>query len=102
MDLAERINNRPQLSTDGFRPYINAVEDTFGAEIDYGQLVKLFGQEIEPGRERYSPSGLAAIVKKQISGDPDEDLISTSLVLVIRTDARGTHEDDSALDRSPM
>ncbi|MEE8177671.1 MAG: IS1 family transposase [Acidobacteriota bacterium] len=79
-DLAERVSNRPQLSTDGFEAYISAVEDTFGADIDFGQLIKLFGQPADTGRERYSPSGLAAIIKERICGSPDEDLISTSHV----------------------
>ena len=79
-DLAERVENIPQLSTDGFKSYITAVEDTFGADVDFGQLIKLFSKSAEEGRERYVPGGLAAIIKERICGNPDEDLISTSHV----------------------
>ncbi len=43
-DLKDRVVTRVQLTTDGFRPYINAVDDTFGSEVDYAQLVKIYGQ----------------------------------------------------------
>ncbi len=79
-DLADRVDNVPQLSTDGFQAYISAVEDTFGSDVNFAQLVKLFSKAAEEGRERYTPSGLAAIIKERICGDPDEDLISTSHV----------------------
>ncbi len=71
---------KPQLVTDGFTPYIDAVEDAFGGDVDYAQLIKLFQGDVPPGRERYSPGGLLAIVKSIITGRPDEDLISTSYV----------------------
>ena len=81
-DLFERLAEgcKPQLTTDGFTPYIDAVEDAFGADVDFAQLVKLFQGDVEPGRERYSPGGLLAIVKSVVTGRPDEDLISTSYV----------------------
>jgi transposase-like protein len=43
-DLRDRVSNRPQITTDGFRPYVNAIEDCFGADVDYAQLVKIYGQ----------------------------------------------------------
>ncbi len=74
------MDNIPQLSTDGFQAYISAEEDTFGADVNFAQLIKLFSKSAEEGRERYVPSGLAAIIKERICGSPDEDLISTSHV----------------------
>jgi IS1 family transposase len=55
-DLSRRLeqNGRIQLTSDGFNAYIGAVEDAFGGEVDYAQLVKVFGAE-DPGRGRYSP-----------------------------------------------
>src|SRR5205814_1049512 len=54
-DLKERLASRVQLTTDGHRAYIKAVEDAFGAEIDYGMLVKIYGATPEGGEVRYSP-----------------------------------------------
>ncbi|MBI4456430.1 MAG: hypothetical protein HY644_11075 [Acidobacteria bacterium] len=58
-DLRKRIQGRIQLTSDAFVPYVRVVEDTFGADVDYGQLVKIFGNTVEPGRERYSPSRIS-------------------------------------------
>lgn len=79
-DLRWRIDTeRFQLTTDGFEPYRTAVEEVFGIDIDYSQLVKIYeGQEA--GRERYSPSPFVTAVKTPIVGNPDEAYISTSFV----------------------
>lgn len=79
-DLASRLANRVQLSTDGYKPYLSAVESAFGwTGIDYAMLVKLYGPAPE-GTHRYSPPELISITKKPIQGDPDETLVSTSYV----------------------
>jgi len=78
-DLANRLALRVQLTTDGFRPYISAVEDAFQGEIDYAQLIKLYASQ-GGGATRYSPGRLLATAPTRISGDPDEQHISTSYV----------------------
>jgi IS1 family transposase len=79
-DLKSRLNGtRPQLSTDGFDSYVNAIEDAFGADIDYAQLIKVFEAE-HPGRGRYSPPKVSDTIQKVITGEPDEDRICTSHV----------------------
>src|SRR5579863_9150778 len=79
-DLRGRLANRVQLTTDGHRAYLQAVEDAFGADIDYGMLVKLYGQETGgQGHERkYSPSECLGARKDTITGSPDPRHISTS------------------------
>jgi IS1 family transposase len=76
-DLASRLKNRVQLTTDGHRPYLVAIEDVFGANIDYAMLVKIYGPEPE-GQKRYSPAKIIDTDRKSISGNPDPDHISTS------------------------
>jgi len=79
-DLRGRLANRVQLTTDGHRAYLQAVEEAFGAEIDYGMLVKLYGSETGgQGHERkYSPSECLGARKDTITGNPDPRHISTS------------------------
>jgi len=78
-DLASRLANRVQLTTDGHKVYVNAVEDAFGADVDFAQLVKLYGAE-RPGEARYSPASFTSCQKVGITGCPDPDHISTSFV----------------------
>lgn len=79
LDLSERLANRVQLSSDALRTYIDAVEEAFGADVDYGQAVKFY--EAEPiGPGRYSPPKVARQEKTVIAGNPDQRHISTSLV----------------------
>ncbi|GFO82203.1 MAG: transposase [Methyloceanibacter sp.] len=78
-DLRERLVNRVQLTSDGLKAYIDAVGSTFGDEVDFAQLVKMYGQAPE-GRRKYSPPVLLAAVKTPITGNPSEDDISTSFV----------------------
>lgn len=78
-DLADRLRYRVQLTTDGHRPYLQAVEDAFGADIDYAVLIKLYGSD--PNEERrFSPPVVIAEEVRRISGDPDPALVSTSYV----------------------
>lgn len=79
-DLRWRIDNeRFQLTSDGFEPYLTGVENAFGGDVDYGQLVKIYTSGEVP-RERYSPSPFVAAIKTPIVGNPDPDHISTSYV----------------------
>src|SRR5438552_5885976 len=78
-DLSERLANRVQLSSDGLAAYIEATERAFGADIDYGQVVKFY--EGEPvGRGRYSPPHVVGAERSVIVGNPDRAYISTSLI----------------------
>jgi IS1 family transposase len=80
-DVADRLVNRVQLTTDGHKPYLGAVEDAFGADIDYAMLVKIYGETGTPGPERkYSPGICTGARKEQIEGSPDRRYISTSYV----------------------
>lgn len=78
-DVASRLANRVQLTTDGHRPYLEAVEGAFGTEIDYAQLVKLYGEPVG-NEKRYSPGVCIGCRRKPIMGDPDHAHISTSFV----------------------
>lgn len=75
-DLRSRLSNRVQLTTDGHKAYLEAVEGAFGADIDYAQLVKLYGDVPDGGKGRYSPAECTGIKKKRIEGKPDEKHIS--------------------------
>jgi IS1 family transposase len=78
-DLADRLNNRIQLSTDGYGTYRNAVKLAFGKNVDYGQIVKVFGND--PAEEkRYSPAVCRSCKTVAITGDPIDSLISTSYI----------------------
>lgn len=79
-DLKDRVQGRPQVTTDGFRPYINAVDDTFGIDVDYAQLVKIYGQPKSAGgsREWYAPVQVMAAIPMRVTGAPDTRHISTS------------------------
>ena len=75
-----RLANRVQLSTDGHRAYLEAVEGAFGGDVDYAQLIKLFGPAQELAQGRYSPAVCIGSAKNPIVGNPDSDSISTSIV----------------------
>jgi IS1 family transposase len=81
MDLYQRLtgNGRIQLTTDGFYAYLEAIEHTFGADVDYAQLVKIYAA-IDAGPGRYSPPRVSETVSTVIQGSPDPDHISTSYV----------------------
>lgn len=78
-DLAGRLRNRVQLTTDGHRAYLEAVEDAFGADVDYAMLQKLYGSTPE-NETRYSPSRIIGVRSEIIRGEPDPKHISTSFV----------------------
>jgi IS1 family transposase len=78
-DVAERLANRVQLTTDGHRAYLAAVEDAFGADIDYAMLDKLYGPAPEPAG-RYSPAQCIGAVRRRVEGRPDPAHVSTSYV----------------------
>jgi IS1 family transposase len=78
-DLRERIVNRVQLTSDGHRPYLYAVDDAFGDDVDYAMLQKIYGAEPH-GEKRYSPAKCIGAKKIEITGAPDEKHISTSFV----------------------
>jgi IS1 family transposase len=78
-DLRSRLENRVQLTTDGHRAYLEAVEGAFGGDVDYAQLVKLYGEPEEKGAERkYSPPVCLGARKTRIEGNPDPVHVSTS------------------------
>jgi IS1 family transposase len=78
-DLADRLAHRIQLTTDGYKAYLQAIEDSFGSEIDYAQLIKLYGNEVE-SEKRYSPAQCTGAIIERIQGNPDPKHISTSYV----------------------
>ena len=78
-DVASRVSNRIQLTTDGHHVYVDAVERAFGAEVDYAMLIKLYGNPSDPDT-RYSPGECIGVESKVMMGDPDPKHISTSYV----------------------
>lgn len=80
-DLSSRLANRVQLTTDGHRVYVDAVDAAFGAEVDYAMLDKIYGTDGSRTPERrYSPGEFVTAVKRPITGEPDLDHVSTSYV----------------------
>jgi IS1 family transposase len=79
-DLKGRLANRVQLTTDGYRPYLMAVTDNFGANIDFAQLQKIYGTTPSSPESRYSPAQCMGARKTLISGTPDFNHVSTSHV----------------------
>ena len=79
-DCARRIKGRVQVTTDGHKAYLEAVEDAFGADIDYAQLQKIYGAPTDAEMRRYSPAQCIGADMKVVSGDPDPKHISTSYV----------------------
>src|SRR6185312_12539334 len=79
-DCANRISNRVQITTDGHKAYLEAVENAFGADIDYAQLQKIYGAPSESEQRRYSPARCIGSDLKVVSGDPDPKHVSTSYV----------------------
>src|SRR6266849_1002045 len=79
-DLAARLRNRIQLTSDGHRVYLDAVEGAFGSEVDYSMLVKLYGADRQESETRYSPGECIGCRTIPIIGNPDPKHISTSYV----------------------
>ncbi|HEY0511487.1 MAG TPA: IS1 family transposase [Thermoanaerobaculia bacterium] len=90
-DVASRLVNRVQLTTDGHKMYLNAVEDAFAGAVDFAQLVKVYGPT-PTGDTRYSPPECLGCQKHAVTGDPDKKHVSTSYVeranLTIRMSVR--------------
>ena len=78
-DLKARLSNRVQLTTDGHKAYLEAVEGAFGGDVDYAQLVKMYGPTVSPAG-RYSPAECTGIKKIAREGNPDIKHVSTSYV----------------------
>lgn len=79
LDLASRLANRVQLGPDGFKVYVDAVEEAFGADVDYAQLVKQYSATIE-GQRRYSPPECCGAIKTPVTGSPYAEHINTSFI----------------------
>lgn len=78
-DLRGRLANRVQLTTDGHKPYLEAVEGAFGGDIDYAMLIKMYGEPVE-AQKRYSPAECIGCRKTVIEGNPNKKDVSTSYV----------------------
>ena len=78
-DLAERVSQRVQITTDGLRVYLEAVESAFWEDVDYAALQKIYGSDMESER-RYSPAKIVSSTSEVIKGTPDPKHISTSYV----------------------
>ncbi len=80
-DLRKRVVNKFQLTTDGFKPYLEAVEKYFGMDVDYAQLVKQYnGENVVESKRRYAPADFIGSLLKKITGEPKVSKISTSHV----------------------
>ena len=81
-DLRSRLANRVQLTTDGHRAYLEAVEGAFGGDVDYAQLIKMYGDSTgQKGHEKkYSPAECTGTKKRRVEGNPDIEHVSTSYV----------------------
>ena len=80
-DVASRLANRVQMTTDGHKPYLSAEEGAFGADVDFAMLIKIYGETGAAGPDRkYSPVICTGAVKHRIEGRPDARHISTSFV----------------------
>ena len=84
-DLRPRLANRVQLTSDGHKAYLEAVEGAFGGDVDYAQLIKLYGSEGGVSSDkRYSPAECTGTRKRRVEGDPDPAYVSTSgLILTL-------------------
>jgi len=78
-DVQSRLSNRIQLTTDGHKMYLVAVPDAFAQDVDYAQLVKVYGNDPE-GQKRYSPAQCLGTKRIDIIGSPDHEHVSTSYV----------------------
>jgi hypothetical protein len=82
-DLRQRLTQRVQLTSDGLKAYLEAVEESFGDDIDYAMLVKLYGSDAEgppnSAQRKYSPGHCTGTRNAVITGNPDPNYISTSL-----------------------
>lgn len=81
LDVASRVKNRVQISTDGLKAYGDAIDWAFGGKVDYGQIIKTYGtEESVEAQRRYSAPKISSSEKKAVFGHPNFDLISTSYI----------------------
>lgn len=78
-DVAQRLKHRVQITSDAHGPYLTAVDTAFGGQVDYSQLVKLYGQAPE-GQRRYSPPVIVGAKRRRLIGNPDPVHVSTSFI----------------------
>jgi IS1 family transposase len=80
-DLADRIVDRPQITTDGLASYVTAIDEIFGLDVDFAQLIKTYSESPNKGHEqKYSPGVCTGAFAKRVTGKPDANHVSTSLV----------------------
>ncbi len=79
-DLKSRLANRVQLTTDGHKVYLQAVEDAIGSEVDYAMLIKIYGKQQKEDEKRYSPAECIGTEIEIMQGQPDAKKISTSYI----------------------
>lgn len=89
-DVAGRMRSRVQISTDGLKAYVDAIEVVYGGDVDYGQIIKTYVTQVVMGQRRYSQPEITGIEKKAVVGFPRFDLISTSYVEQLNATTR-TH-----------
>ena len=77
-DVADRVANRIQITSDGHKAYLEAVEGAFGADVDYAMLNKIYGASSDSAKGRYSPADCIGIKKQAVTGKPDMAHVSTS------------------------
>jgi len=80
-DLRQRLQDRPQITTDGLKVYIEAIEESFGADVDFDQVIKEYGKDpTDDNERRYSPPICTNIEKRAVEGQPDLSRANTSYV----------------------
>jgi IS1 family transposase len=79
-DLAGRLANRVTITTDGLKAYVSAVEEAFGGDVDFAQLVKIYAASPTGPETRYSPADCLGCEKRAITGNPDPKHVSTSYI----------------------
>ena len=79
-DLRQRITERPQISTDGLKAYRDAVDEAFGGDVDFAQIIKEYGKSADHDDRKYSPATCTGIEKVVVQGSPDLDTANTSYV----------------------
>jgi IS1 family transposase len=80
-DVQSRMTNRVQISADALRAYVDAIEQTFGADVDFGQIVKTYEHDDSQNAERkYSAAKFVSVEKRSVTGSPDMDFVSTSYI----------------------
>src|SRR5262249_49368986 len=77
-DLQQRLANRVQITSDGHKAYLDAIATSFGGDVDYAMLVKIYGPTQEPAKGRNSPADCIGARKEVIEGNPDKAHVSTS------------------------